>query len=166
MARTDRLGEEDWAVFRRLRLRSLLDSPDAYGSTYGAESSRGERAWRDWTAGRWPGGAAVVFAGRTDDGTPVGTATGAEYEADPGAGHVYAMWVAPDARGAGVGRALVEAVARWARGRGCTRLVLTVTESNVGARRFYEACGFADTGEREMLREGAETRTVVMTRPL
>ena len=165
MALVERLGEGDWAVFRELRLRSLLDSPDAFGSTYGEESSRTERAWRDWAAGRWRGGTAVVFAGR-DDGTAVGIATGAEYEAEAGVAHVYAMWVAPDARGAGVGRALVDAVAGWARDRGCDRLVLSVTESNQTARRFYEACGFEDTGEREALREGSGMRTLIQAKHL
>ncbi len=166
MALVERLGEDDWASFRELRLESLLDSPEAFGSTYGDESSRSERTWRDWAAGRWRGGTAAVFTGRADDGTAVGTATGAEYEAEAGVAHVYAMWVAPEARGAGVGRALVDAVADWARDRGCDRLVLSVTESNQTARRFYEACGFEDTREREALREGSEMRTLILSKPL
>jgi GNAT superfamily N-acetyltransferase len=166
VARVERLGEDDWAVFRELRLRSLLDSPEAFGSTYGEESSQTERAWRDWAAGRWRGGTAVVFAGFAGDGTPVGTATGAEYEAEPSVAHVYAMWVAPDARGAGVGRALLEAVSGWARARGCHRLVLAVTESNETARRFYGAFGFVETGERRTLREGSEMQTLILSKPL
>lgn len=141
MVRVVRLDEDDWASFRELRLGSLQESPEAFGSTYGEESSRTERAWRDWAAGRWRGGTAAVFVGRADDGKVLGTATGAEYEADTGVAHVYAMWVAPDA------------VADWARLRGCDRLDLSVTESNQTALRFYEACGFLDTGEREALRE-------------
>ena len=166
MVRVQRLGEDDWALFREIRLRSLLDSPEAFGSTYGVEFSQTERAWRDWVAGRWRGGVSVVFVGYADDGTPVGTATGAEYEAEPGIGHLYAMWVAPDARGAGVGRALLDAVADWARARGCDRLILTVTESNGTARRFYAARGFVDTGEREALRQGSEIRTLILSMPL
>jgi GNAT superfamily N-acetyltransferase len=166
MVRVERLDEDDWASFRELRLGSLLESPEAFGSTYGEESSRTERAWRDWAAGRWRGGTAAVFAGRADDGKALGTATGAEYEAEAGVAHVYAMWVVPDARGAGVGRALLDAVADWARGRGCDRLVLAVTESNHTARRFYESCGFLDTGEREALREGSEMRTLILSKPL
>jgi ribosomal protein S18 acetylase RimI-like enzyme len=143
-----------------------LDSPEAFGSTYGDESSWTERAWRDWASGRWRGGTAVVFAGRGDDGAAVGTATGAEYDADAGVAHVYAMWVAPYARGAGVGRALLDAVADWARDRGCDRLVLSATESNETARRFYGAYGFVDTGEREALREGSEMHTLILSKPL
>lgn len=96
----------------------------------------------------------------------MGTATGAEFAAEPGVAHLYAMWVAPDARGAGVGRALVEAVAAWARYRGCGRVVLFVTETNQRARGFYEACGFADTGERRPLREGSDLDVLVFAKTL
>ena len=166
MVRVGLLGEDDWAVFREIRLRSLLDSPDAFGSTYGEESSQTERAWRDWAAGRWRGGVAAVFAGRAEDGTAVGTATGAEYDAEPGLGHVYAMWVAPDARTAGVGRALLDAVETWAHGRACRRLTLRVTESNAAARAFYDACGFIESEGRSPLREGSPLHVVTMTKEL
>jgi GNAT superfamily N-acetyltransferase len=166
MTSVERLGEEDWVAFREIRLRSLLDSPDAFGSTFGEESSQVEHAWRDWAAGRWRGGDAAVFAVKDGDTAFAGTATGAEYEAEPGVAYVYAMWVAPDARGTGLGRALVEAVADWARGRGCDRLVLNVTETNEVARRFYAACGFAETGVREPLREGSDQDVLVLSKPL
>jgi len=165
MSRIERVREDDWAVFREIRLRSLLDSPDAFGSTYGEESSQSEHAWRDWAAGRWRGATAGAFLALEGD-RAIGTATGAEHDAEPGVAHVYAMWVAPDARGAGVGRALLEAVADWSRDRGCDRLVLRVTESNEVARRFYEAGGFVETGEREPLREGSEQRTLILSKPL
>jgi GNAT superfamily N-acetyltransferase len=165
MASVRLLGEDDWATFREIRLRSLLDSPDAYGSTYGEESSQTERAWRDWTAGRWRGGAAAVFLA-TDNGRTVGTATGAEYDEERGQAHVYAMWVAPDARGAGVGRRLVDAVAGWATHRGCTRLVLNVTETNETARAFYGACGFIETEERRPLREGSDLHVLILAKEL
>jgi ribosomal protein S18 acetylase RimI-like enzyme len=166
MTHVDPIREEDWADLRAIRLRSLLDSPEAFGSTYGEESARSERFWRDWSAGRWRDGVAAAFVGRGADGTIVGTSTGAAYDAEPGVAHVYAMWVAPDARGAGVGRALLDAVAAWAHDRGLERLVLSVTSTNDGARRFYEACGFVDTGERSPLREGSELRTLIFAKPL
>ena len=43
---------------------------------------------------------------------------------------------------AGVGSALVAALDAEASQNGCTRLVLTTTDANVGAQRFYEAVGF------------------------
>ena len=59
-----------------------------------------------------------------------------------GAGLV-SMWVRPGARGRGVGEALVEAAACWARGRGHDAMFLWVTEANPPARRLYERYGFA-----------------------
>jgi ribosomal protein S18 acetylase RimI-like enzyme len=164
--RIDRIDEDDWAVFRELRLRSLLDEPDAYGSTYGEESSQTERSWRDWAAGRWRGGAAAVFLGRGADDMPTGTITVAEYEAEPGTAWIYAMWVAPDARRAGIGRDLIDAAAAWARDRGCARLVLSVTETNAAARSFYEACGFAETGDRSPLRDRSDLAVLRLARAL
>jgi ribosomal protein S18 acetylase RimI-like enzyme len=165
MASVRPLVEDEWATFREIRLASLLDSPEAFRSTYGEESAQGERAWRDWTAGRWRGGEAIVFIAELFD-EPIGTATGATYDREPGNAYVYAMWVQPDARGAGVGRALLDEVETWARDRGSERLRLDVTETNEAARRFYEACGFRETGEREPLRPGSELNVLVLEKAL
>ncbi|HZB02650.1 MAG TPA: GNAT family N-acetyltransferase [Actinomycetota bacterium] len=162
MLRVDPVGEHEWATFREIRLRSLLDSSDAFGATYGEESSYSEPRWRDWAAGRWRGGAAAVYLAR-EDGDPVGTATVAEYDAEPGIAHIYAMWVAPGTRRTGAGRALLAAAASWARERGCERLVLSVTESNATARAFYAAVGFLETGDPRPLREGSDLQVLRMT---
>jgi GNAT superfamily N-acetyltransferase len=42
----------------------------------------------------------------------------------------------------GCGRALLDSVAAWARGRGARQLVLTVWEGNDGAEQFYAALGY------------------------
>jgi GNAT superfamily N-acetyltransferase len=43
-----------------------------------------------------------------------------------------------DVRGKGVGRALIDAVAGWARERGCGRVYWNTHESNSTARRLYD----------------------------
>ena len=165
MASVRPLVEDEWATFRGIRLRSLLDSPEAFESTYGEESAHGERAWRDWAAGRWRGGEAIVFVAELFD-RAIGTATGAAYDREPGTTYVYAMWVEPDARGAGVGRSLLDEVETWARDRGSNRLRLNVTETNQAARRFYEACGFQETVEREPLREDSDLNVLILEKGL
>ena len=52
------------------------------------------------------------------------------------------MWVDPDARRTGAGRALIDAVEEWSRGWGARRVVLWVFGTNEGAQRFYERIGF------------------------
>ncbi|MFI7425202.1 GNAT family N-acetyltransferase [Nonomuraea sp. NPDC049684] len=48
------------------------------------------------------------------------------------------LFTAPDVRGKGVGRKLIEAVADWARDGGCSRVYWNTHESNTTARRLYD----------------------------
>jgi GNAT superfamily N-acetyltransferase len=48
------------------------------------------------------------------------------------------LFTAPEARGHGVGGALIQAVADWARERGCVRVYWHTQESNETARRLYD----------------------------
>jgi GNAT superfamily N-acetyltransferase len=48
------------------------------------------------------------------------------------------LFTAPEARGRGVGAALIAAVADWARARGCGRVYWTTHETNATARRLYD----------------------------
>jgi ribosomal protein S18 acetylase RimI-like enzyme len=53
------------------------------------------------------------------------------------------VFVSDDARGTGLGRALVEAALERARARGCRRIELDVQETNEHAIRLYVKCGFS-----------------------
>lgn len=48
------------------------------------------------------------------------------------------LFTAPEARGKGVARALIDAVADWARTRHCDRVYWQTQESNTTARRLYD----------------------------
>ena len=53
------------------------------------------------------------------------------------------LYVADSARGAGLGRALVEATVDRARAHGCRRVELDVNTQNAAALTLYRSCGFA-----------------------
>lgn len=55
---------------------------------------------------------------------------------------LYDIWVAPDHRGKGIGKALVDWAAEWARSRGHRKIKLEVGEGNERARHVYESLGF------------------------
>lgn len=59
-----------------------------------------------------------------------------------------ALVVPPEARGRGIGRALVAWTERWARERGAHRLVVTTASHRAEAPRFYERLDFVHTGRR------------------
>ncbi|MFY7974934.1 MAG: GNAT family N-acetyltransferase [Rubrivivax sp.] len=48
------------------------------------------------------------------------------------------LFTAPDARGLGVGRALIDSVGRWAQERGIARVYWQTHESNAAGRALYE----------------------------
>jgi ribosomal protein S18 acetylase RimI-like enzyme len=77
-----------------------------------------------------------------DDGEAVGYALASVVPQTPIRGHLYDLFVSPVARGRGVGRELIAAVARQLRERGVTHLSLDVALDNDGARRLYDRLGF------------------------
>lgn len=145
---------EDWESWRDLRLRSLVDSPHAYGSTLEREQAFTEQDWRGrvvgWTdpAEAVAGPAVLVHA----DDEPVGMGGG--FRDEPGMLHVVAMWTDPAWRGHGVGRLVLDTLRTWADERGL-RLYLDVEASNTSARRLYERYGFEATGDSRPLRSGS-----------
>ena len=58
--------------------------------------------------------------------------------------------VAPEARGQGIGTALLDAIAKEAAGRGYSELRLDVIDSNPRARALYERQGFVPGGEHRL----------------
>ncbi|MFF7973822.1 GNAT family N-acetyltransferase [Streptomyces sp. NPDC007905] len=79
---------------------------------------------------------------------------------------IQGLVVSDEARGKGVGRALVRAAIEEARGRGARRLTLRVLGHNTPARALYESEGFVVEGvlPEEFLLEGKYVDDVVMGR--
>jgi GNAT superfamily N-acetyltransferase len=153
------LVEDDWELLRDVRLAALSDAPHAFGSTYAREVAFSEEQWRGRILGR-----GVTFFGFLAE-VPEPAGVSGVYTAE-GVADLVSMWVRPSARGRGVGEALIEAATEWAKARGYDTLYLWVTESNSPARRLYERCGFAPTGERQPLPSDTALSEIQLSRPL
>jgi GNAT superfamily N-acetyltransferase len=139
---------DEWHRLRALRLRALADAPMAFASTLAREQAFPDDVWHARAADGALGIDRVTFIAE-EDGRWIGLATG--LLADPADSHQAAptlvgMFVDGVARRRGLGVALVERIARWARDRGETRLVLWVTSDNKAAIALYRRCGFRCTG--------------------
>jgi ribosomal-protein-alanine N-acetyltransferase len=66
----------------------------------------------------------------------------------PGEIELLNITVAPEARGAGLGRQLLQHICTQARGAGAERMFLEVRASNTPARALYAHNGFAEVGLR------------------
>lgn len=152
MATIERLGPDDWQDFREIRLRALADAPTAFGMTLADVEAQSEDAWQ----GRLRQGDPIL-AVREDDRL-VAMGAGWLPPDEPDRMMVWGMWTAPEARGRGYARVLLDRLVDHARARGARTVELHVTEGNDIARRLYEDCGFLATGEWTPLREGSRLR--------
>jgi GNAT superfamily N-acetyltransferase len=141
MVRIERIGPEGYERVRDVRLRALVDAPDAFWVTAEQEAATTAAEWRQRLARP---DAATFVASR--DGADVGLAVGAPHHEHEGDAGLYAVWVAPQARGSGAGSALVQAVVDWARAAGHGSLRLEVADGNEPAVRLYSRLGFVPTG--------------------
>lgn len=148
------LAPDDWRLWRSVRLRSLADAPDAFGSTLAREQAFTEQDWRE----RLLSGPVVVIEERAP------AACGAAFADGPDLFHVVAMWTAPEARGSGLAGRVLRVLLEEAAGSG-RRPVLDVTRGNDAARRLYERFGFRATGEARPLREGSSLMVERMALP-
>jgi GNAT superfamily N-acetyltransferase len=136
----DRLSPEEGSRFRAIRLRALLEAPDAFGSTFEETAARPMEAWST------PLKDMPTFVG-VNSGVDVGMVRCARDETQADTAWVLSMWVAPDVRRTGVGAALVDAVIAWARSSGIRRLLLDVADGNAPAIALYKRQGFEPNGE-------------------
>jgi RimJ/RimL family protein N-acetyltransferase len=160
-----RLGAEQWATLREVRLRALADSPEAFGSTYAREADFDEAKWRERLAtGAW----FVAGDPDTDSDTDavVGVAAGFPAPEEPPRRHLLAMWVAPHARGSATATDLVGAVLEWARADGALEVTLGVFLGNERALALYAKCGFVRTGQRITLEGEPPREAEIWRRPL
>ncbi len=134
------MGPDDWPEWRSIRLRALTESPEAFTTRLSDWQGPGDREqrWRDrlvsvpFNAVARRGGRAVGMVSATQQG--------ADHSVE-----LLSLWVAPDARGTGVGDLLVSTVLGWARDRAAPSLRLRVIEGNEPAERLYRRHGLHRT---------------------
>jgi len=74
--------------------------------------------------------------------------------AGPDEAELHLLAVAPEQRGVGVGRSLVERALDVARCAGCRRMLLWTQPTMVEAQRLYERVGFRRLPERDFKNSG------------
>ena len=148
----------DWQALREIRLQALRDAPYAFSSTHAREAAFADDEWHRRAT---RDGSFLAFLPEV---SPAGLGGG--YLAAPDKAELVGMYVRPQARGRGVGEAIIEAVAGWAIQQGAATMHLWVTETNKPARMLYERCGFTVTAERQPLPSNPSVGEIGMQRPV
>ena len=143
-----RLTSADAAAYREIRLAGLRDSPEAFGSTFVRENAQP----LVWFCDRLRN-SQVFGALRSTDLLGIAGFVIREGEKERHKGFLWGMYVRPDARKAGVGQQLVEAVIEHARDH-VEVIQLSVVSGNDRARRLYARLGFVEYGvEKNSLKQ-------------
>lgn len=152
----------DWQVYKSIRLQSLLDSPDSFGSTYAREVLLTDVEWRARLEPSVRVIEALPLIGEWN-GQPVALAWGMIHANATNVAHIYQMWVRPESRGKGIAKALLRQIVQWAGNCGCADVALAVTIINESAMHLYLKSGFEPSGKTEELREGSDLRVQPMS---
>jgi RimJ/RimL family protein N-acetyltransferase len=142
-----RVTPADAGRMRALRLEMLADSPLAFLETIAQAAARSHDDYRRRIVQASSGNRLAQFVA-DPGGRLIGHAGGTVLPEEPGVTIVFAVYITPERRGAGVLAELVDAVAQWSREAGRLDLMLEVVVGNDRAVRAYERLGFTDTGVR------------------
>jgi ribosomal protein S18 acetylase RimI-like enzyme len=144
---------DEWRRWREVRLRMLRDDATFFATRYEDVVREPDEHWKAWVTEAETGVTKALFVAEGDEGQWLGV-VGAFVRVNPSEVHLVSMWVDPEARGLGVARSLIQAVGSWAQGRGASKVLLFVQESNGPARALYERAGFTATGDRASIGAG------------
>ncbi|MEH0934274.1 GNAT family N-acetyltransferase [Micromonospora psammae] len=159
-----RVGPQDAARMRALRLEMLADAPLAFLETLAQAAALPHADYAARVAQVSTGCGNAQFIA-DPGGRLVGSAGGIAAPDEPGLTVVYAVYVTPAWRGSGLLRALIDGVAAWSRECGRPELMLEVVVGNDRAYRAYQRLGFTDTGVRVPHPTVPALRELQMRRP-
>ena len=140
-------GPERWDVVERF-VPALLEELGDEAKDTGALDPAVRERWEER-----PDRMTIVIAYDDDaQREPIGLLTlteGFAVYANGAYGVIAEMYVVPQARSRGIGKALIDRAAEIGRARGWSRIDVTGPESNYARNvRFYESCGFRFVGPK------------------
>jgi GNAT superfamily N-acetyltransferase len=160
-----RVTPDDGALIKDVRLRALATDASSFASPHEREAGYADAEWVEWASADATGDDTTTLLACEDD-RPAGIIAAYRNERDPGLFHVAAMWVAPETRGRGVGRFLLETLEAWIAECGGTTAELLVADGSLPARRLFESAGYRPDGAAKMSEHVTGQACIGMRKPL
>ena len=160
-----RLSPDEWPLYKQIRLEALKLEQQAFGSRYADNLQHPDSFWRGRLEQAQAGANLLLFARQ---GNRLVGIIGTYADEEPGMVNVISVYVAQEARGQGVGAALMEAILAEVREQGTFRKArLMVNADQAAAFNLYRRFGFEVVGqETNVLGDGLSHREYVMEKEL
>lgn len=143
--------KSEWRQYKRLRLDSLLDSPDSFGVTYEQVAKRTEEEWKCRIISAIDSENDLALVASYEENY-IGLAWCKREPRSKESADIFQMWVRPEYRGKGIGHTLLLNIKNWAEIEKIQVLYLGVAVNNNRAYRLYKKFGFEAAGDLEPLR--------------
>jgi ribosomal protein S18 acetylase RimI-like enzyme len=151
------LSLEDIEAFRALRLRGLKECPDAFLDDYEEWANEPVESFRKFFDG-WVAGA--FFEGKLLGISGLYREKGKKLKHK---GTIWGVYVAPEARGKGLGRGLLTLLLDEAKKSGLELVQLSADETSLITLRLYQSIGFSEYGrDKHIMKVGDHYVTDVL----
>lgn len=138
------LGPQDAGEYRKLRLEALLNSPEAFNSSYGEVRRNSVNAYKVRFQSENP-----YNFGAFEDDLLIGVVTLVQ-ETKQNIAHrttIYAVYVTPHKRARGVGKQLLQSAVNYAKSlEGVEQVKISVAVKDETVKSLYYALGFVPFG--------------------
>jgi GNAT superfamily N-acetyltransferase len=158
-----RIDAGEGLLLRDLRLRSLADSPAAFGQSLEDVLARPELDWHR-SALRASHGHSRTWLIAEHDGAPIGLVQGRRRP--PASLLLFSMWVDPASRRLGVGERLIDELEAWARHWNANETILWVLRRNESGLGFYRRLAFAIVDSGPDAEAGARYEAITLRRAI
>ena len=133
------MSEDDWEIFRSIRLEALKEHPCLFLKSYDKEKTQEEEYWRNYLRGER--GAVFVLE---DNGIPIGLTGAFRYSGIPEDTVSLGMsFIRSEYRGRGLSGLFYEARINWAKNQsGVNRIIVAHRAGNEASKRANQKFGF------------------------
>ncbi len=154
------IGENDWQMFRKIRLKALLTDPQVFGSHYDREKTYSGQDWKEWVGAK---NQAIFFI---YDGEKLIGMTGIYIPQDTvekSKAVLWGSWLEPAYRRQGISKLMYQARLEWARSQPEIKSIqVSHRESNLASKFANQKHGFKLVKEEEKeWHDGIEEKDVI-----
>lgn len=157
------LNDDEWQVFKKIRLEALLSEPHFFGASFKKESEYGEEKWREFI-GNSDERAMFVLK---NNGDVIGLTGIIRSKDNYDEAALIASYIRKEYRGLGLSRKFYNARLDWANKNKFSAVIVSHRESNIASKMANQRFGFQRVGDHDKIwNDGKNEKEIFYRLPL